>query len=404
MCLDDLDRVHAGAEALRHPAPRRRVDERVDDHVRKRHVAHQLEAGEDHPVLPEPDDVARGRVQVARVEGAEVGRVVGPAERRERPERGREPGVEHVVALRQLVRAALGAGLRLGLGDREVAVGALPDRQAVAPPDLARDVPVGRLLERRDREAVLRLGMELDAARAQSLQRRLLQLVHPAPPLQRDPRLDPRLAAVAERDRVAVRLALVELVALAEPVEDPLLGFLLREPGERARLLVHPAVWPDHRDLGEFVVTPDLVVLRVVTRRDLERAGPELDLDPLVRDHRHPALDERHDDVPADHVAVTLVAGVHGHGDVREDRRGAGSRDRDRALAVRERVAHVGERVVDLDVRELEIREGGEVEGAPVDDAIRAVEPALVPEVDEEPHHGADVGVVHGEALAPVVE
>src|SRR5205823_920278 len=61
-------------------------------------------------------------------------------------------------------------------------------------------------------------------------------------------------------------------------------------------------------------------------------------------------------------------------------------------------------RVVDLEVRELEIRERGEVERAPVDDAIRAVEPALVPEVDEEPHDGADVGVVHREALATVVE
>src|SRR5262249_38069536 len=104
----------------------------------------------------------------------------------------------------------------------------------MAPPDLARDVPVGRLFERRDREAVLRLGVELDASGAQGLERRLLELVHPAPPLQRDPRLDPRLAAVAERDGVPERLALLQLVVLAKPVEDPLLGFLLREARELA--------------------------------------------------------------------------------------------------------------------------------------------------------------------------
>ena len=86
----------------------------MDDDVPERHLAHQLETGEDHPVLPEADDVARRRVQVARIEGAQIGRVVRPAQSRERPERRREPGVEDVLAPSQLARAALGA--RFGLG------------------------------------------------------------------------------------------------------------------------------------------------------------------------------------------------------------------------------------------------------------------------------------------------
>ena len=81
--------------------------------LRERDVAHQLEPGEDHPVLPEPDDVPGGRVQVARVERAQDSRVVRPAERRERPQRRREPRVEDVLAARQLARAALRAGLGL---------------------------------------------------------------------------------------------------------------------------------------------------------------------------------------------------------------------------------------------------------------------------------------------------
>ena len=65
--LDHLERVDARPEALRHPPAVGREDGRVDDHVRERDLAHQLEAGPDHPVLPEPDDLARGRVDVARV-------------------------------------------------------------------------------------------------------------------------------------------------------------------------------------------------------------------------------------------------------------------------------------------------------------------------------------------------
>ena len=44
------------------------------------------------------------------------------------------------------------------------------------------------------------------------------------------------------------------------------------------------------------------------------------------------------------------------------------------------------------------------MERAPVDDPVRAVDPALAVEVHEEAHDRAHVGVVHREALAAVVE
>ena len=86
---------------------------------RERDLAEQLEPAEDHPVLPEADDLARGRLQVPGIEVREVRRLVGPAERREGPQRRREPGVEHVGLARQLRRAALGARRRLGLLHRQ---------------------------------------------------------------------------------------------------------------------------------------------------------------------------------------------------------------------------------------------------------------------------------------------
>ena len=147
VAVEERQRVHARAEALRHPAAARCVDEGVNDDVRERDVAHDLEPGEDHPVLPEADDVSRGRVQVAGVERPQVVRVIGPAERRERPKARREPRVEDVGASHELGRAALGARRRLLLLDGRMAVGTLPQRELMTPPDLAGDVPVGRLLE-----------------------------------------------------------------------------------------------------------------------------------------------------------------------------------------------------------------------------------------------------------------
>ena len=61
------------------------------------------------------------------------------------------------------------------------------------------------------------------------------------------------------------------------------------------RRFVHAPVLADHRDLLEPVLSPDLEVVGVVARRDLERAGAELRIDVVVRDDRQPPPDERQD-------------------------------------------------------------------------------------------------------------
>ena len=115
-------------------------------------------------------------------------------------------------------------------------------------------------------------------------------------------------------------------------------------------------------------------------------------------------LDVGNDDLLADRVAIALVVRVHGHGDVGQHRRRTDGRNREVAGTVGERVARVGQRVVHVLVSDLEIGDRRLVERAPVDDPVGAVDPAAIPEVDEEAHHGLDVGVVHRESLALVVE
>ena len=95
---------------------------------------------------------------------------------------------------------------------------------------------------------------------------------------------------------------------------------------------------------------------------------------------------------------------MDGDSDVGEDRRRPHRRHGDVTRAVRERVTDVVERVVDVRVLDLEIRDGAAAAWAPVDDAVRAVDPAAPVEMHEEAQHGPDVALVHREALAPVVE
>ena len=95
---------------------------------------------------------------------------------------------------------------------------------------------------------------------------------------------------------------------------------------------------------------------------------------------------------------------MHRHGDVGEDRHRTHRRDRQRALPVDDRIAHVGEPVVDVDVLHLEVGDGGAAIAAPVDDPVVAEHPTPFVQVNEEAHDGPDVGVVHREPLALVVQ
>ena len=347
---------------------------------------------------------AVGRADVVRVPGAKLGRLVRPAERRERPELRREPRVEDVLVLLQVGGAALGTRGRLRLRDGEVAVGAVPDRDPVPPPELARDAPRADRLHPAEVDVGVALRPEADAPVPDRLDRRRRELRHLAPPLERDQRLDPRAAARAVADRVAVRLRGLEELALAQDRDDSLLRLLLREPRELARLLVHAPVEADHGQLGEPVRPPDLEVHRIVPGCDLDCARAELRIDAVVGDDRNAALGDGHDRLLADRDR-----GSARRRDGRRRRRprassAADRRDREVPGAVGQRVPDREEAIVDLAVLDLEIGDCARAPRAPVDDPVVAVEEAALVEMDEVLEDRADVPVVHREPLAAVVE
>ena len=63
------------------------------------------------------------------------------------PESGAEPGVQHVLVLAQVCRATGRAGCRVfKLHNLGIAGVAVPDRDAVPPPELAADAPIAQVL------------------------------------------------------------------------------------------------------------------------------------------------------------------------------------------------------------------------------------------------------------------
>ncbi len=144
--VDDVQRIDDVALGLGHLLPALVEHAVVDEDVAERHFVHEVQAHHHHARDPEEDDVERGDEDRGRVVARELGRFLRPAQGRERPQRGGEPGVEHVFVAheRGLLSIVLRRGRhRLGFGffDEDVAVGSVPGRDLMAPPELARDAP-----------------------------------------------------------------------------------------------------------------------------------------------------------------------------------------------------------------------------------------------------------------------
>ena len=257
-----------------------REHRRVDDHVAERDVAHQLEAGHDHSVLPEEDDLAPGRVDVARDRSA---RSSGVSSGQPSVANGQSADENHVSSTSgsrsSSPRAALRARVRLRLGARHVAVGAVPDRQLVPPPELARDVPrPDRLRASRARRGCCTGGWNVTRPDSSAVDRGMRELGPSShPPLERHERLDARAASARSgRPRAGSSPASRAGRAPAATRRTLLGRLVLGQPDELGRDVArHAPVEADHGQLGEAVVAADLEVDRVVPGRDLQRAGAE---------------------------------------------------------------------------------------------------------------------------------
>ena len=94
-------------------------------------TVHRVEPEHHHPDDPEEEDVVAGDENTVRIELLELRRLIRPAERGERPQRRREPGVEDVGVLRPPVAG----GRFLARTDADdLAARSVPHRNAVPPP------------------------------------------------------------------------------------------------------------------------------------------------------------------------------------------------------------------------------------------------------------------------------
>ena len=268
---------------------------------------------------------------------------------------------------------------------RVVAVGALavPDRDAVAPPELTADAPILDVLEPVEIGLRPAFRVELDDARSHGTLR-FVDLRVADEPLFAEARLDRHVGAFGVAHGVLVRLGLHQGAEFLEQLLGHRAGLETLDAGERTRVGVHRAVGVHHVVDRQIVTLADVEVGAVMGRGDLQHARAEFLLDGRVADDRDLGAREGAPDMLADEVLVAFVVRVDRHGGVAGD--GLRTRGRDleeRAGDFGDLVAHPVERALRGLHDHLFVGEARLRDRAPVHHALAAVDIAAFVERDE---------------------
>ena len=214
-------------------------------------------------------------------------------------------------------------------------LGAGPGRNAMSPPELARDAPVVDVVHpvQIDRAVVLRNDRDLAAfngCRARSASGLNLD-----EPLRRQPRLDDRSATVALADRKLRGPFRQPEILVPADREHALAGFEAVKSRVWTSVLVHVRVLVHHVDLRQVVAHASLEVVGIVRGRDFDRSSAELRLREFVGDDRNLTIHQRQQNFLAVQMRVTLVLSVDRDRGIAEHRFRTGGRNRDELVRFR---------------------------------------------------------------------
>ena len=317
------DRVGRIAKRFGH-LPTQFVAHRTGEiHMLERYLLAVIQTGHNHTRHPEENDIG-SRHQIGRriiIADFRIVRLADAIEDLDRPQPGREPGIQNVFVLLEVGHRPsrgfriLGLGLFQSLlrrlGHFHFPVGQVIGRNPMPPPELAGNAPVLDILHPMP-VGVLELGRnELDLIVHHHAQSRLGQFFHLEEPLHRKLGLDGHIGTFRIPHIIDVILLFFQQIRLFEVQHDLLAHRKTVHPGVLAAQLVERAVVVEHIQALQLVFHADIVVVDIVGRRNLEASRPEILVHIAVLDHRHFPIHQRHNHMLAAQPVVTLVIRVH---------------------------------------------------------------------------------------------
>ena len=298
-------------------------------------------------------------------------------------------------------RAALGAFFRrflrnYGLAARIAVIG----RDAVAPPELAGNAPIADVFHPVIIRFVKALRHELDLTRAHCCKCRFCKRLHVHKPLFGNQRFHRGMAAIAGAHIVRIGLYLHEIARRVDIRHKFFAAFHGRKAFISAAKLIDMPIIRKHAQHRQVAPHAYLKIVGVMRRGNLYRAGAEFHLNVFIRYDGN--LSPHHGDHHrfAHDIRIALIRRVYGNGGIAQDGFRARGCNGDGIGAIRCIVAHMPEMAVLLLIFHLSIRKGGFAGGAPVDDAVAAVDEPLAIELHKHLDHRFIAALIHGKALA----
>ena len=204
-----------------------------------------------------------------------------------------------------------------------------------------------------------------------------------------------------------VLINLAQQAMLVEPLHDGLAALVAVHAAKLAVALNDHRVLVKDVDLRKVVGLTHGVVVGVVRGGNLHEARAKAGVHVPVGEDGDLAVDDGQHDRLAHELGLVGVLRAHGDAGVAQHGLGTGGGNLDVLDAVNrlgKRVAQVPQVALLVAVLGLVVRDGGGAAGAPVDDALAAVDEAVVVPVAEHLAHSLGVVLVHGEALVLEVD
>ena len=366
------------------------------------HLIGELQGHHDHPGDPEEDDIETGHQHIGGMEGAQGIGVFRPAKGREGPQGGAEPGVQNVIVLAQrcVTKIVFGADLFLAAAHIDIAVGVIPGRNAVAPPELPGNTPVLQVAHPGEIHVLVVLGHELDVAIFHRGNGRLGQLFHGHEPLVGQVGFDDNAGAVASGHLQGVVSDFFQQAKGVQIVHDFLAGIHAVQAAIGLRhFFIEGRIRSQDVDHRQVMTLAHFIVVEVMGGGNFYAAGTKIRVHIIIGDDGDVALSQRQANGLADHVLVARVFRVHGHGGIAEHGLRAGGGDHQMAGAVGERVAEVPHVALFFHVLHFQVGDGRVQGRVPVDQTLAAVNQTFLVQAHKHFAHCVGQAVVHGETF-----
>ncbi len=337
------------------------------------------------------------------IEFLEVVRLVGPSEDAERPQRGREPGIEDVFVLDISVGFVLHFRGKIGavVTDHDIGiVFAVPDRDAVAPPKLARNAPVAQVVDPVEIGVFPVGGDEAHFLILYCLAEHVFKAGHAHEPLFREIRFDHSFRAVRNANAIFMRLFSDQKADLVHRSDNGNASLLDGHPFEFSCIFIHLTVGRHDIDEGEFVIQPHLIIVGIMRGSDFDGAGAKFRIDESIGDDGDLNARHRLSHHFANEFLIALIIGRNGDRSIPEHRFRPCRSNRDKAALIDKRIAEIPNERVSFFILDLIVRKGRLRDGIPIDEVIAAVNEARIEHFFKHGAHGTVALFIHRKGKA----